>query len=1805
MTGTGSTTYTIDTTPPAVTALGPTGAYNNSISRITVTFNKAVDSSTFTPSAITLVGPTGTITVNQPQLVSGTTYSITFAPQATQGTYTLTVAPSVADLAGNAMAQPFTGSFTVALPDLAVTSASAPTSAVVGSAVPVSWTVTNQNTTNPAIATWTDAVYLSTRSVLDGTAVALLGVSAPPQSPLAAGGSYTLTQMVNLPGNLPAGSYYLLFVTDANGAQAESDSGNDANDLVAEPVTLLPTAQVSVVLDPASDSGAPDHPGFTNDTTPTFDVRVNQAGTITVDFDGNPAHDQTVAVAAGTYQFTAPGLADGAYTATATFSAGVAGTTRGATGYTILTHGAHVTSMSPTGTIRISATQITVTFNEPVDPNTLTPAAVTLTGPNGPIAVNQPQSVSGSTYSISFATQITDGTYTLTLAPGVADYAGNEMDQNQNGINGESTDAFTGSFSMTLPVGGPIALNTPTLGFVPANRVGDWTFFGRAGQAITAVLDPGAAGTVLPPPALGYARLALLDPSGNVLATTANTQGGVVDMLSNVPLPADGTYDVRVQAPAAQAGVTGFYNLTVADATVHQTPIAFNETVAGRLEDAYSTDRWTFSAAAGQGVQFHLAGVANPGIVFDLTGPNGYTAFSGATASSNPITLPAQGSYTLTVRTTGQPGAYAFEFMQQSVIDLALNDPTQVPLAGSGQAQLFAVTVGTANPLELGLTDTDLQDHNEVYVSYGTPPTRNSFQYRYTGGAAADQTVVLAAQPGTYYILVYDTLVKAAGSYTIEADSAPFLLSGMTPGKVGNAEDTTLQFTGVFPLQTGRGGYVLGSAPAVQFIASNGTVYPASPLALTPPAFGTAGGVNPDGTMTVSAVLPGGVLPAGTYSVRITDDTGYSQTLTDALTVDQGGLGILKTNVIVPNPIGFHEAATIYVQYTNVGDAPLAAPILVLTATQNGIPGALLTLDPSKIDSGFWTSATPDGFAQSVQFLASGSVPGVIQPGETESVPVYYAGWLQNLWDFSRPPIDFSLGVLDDTNTQAIDWSSLQGSLRPASISQSAWNGLFPNLSAQLGSTWGSYVQQLDNDAQYLAGVGENVTDIGQLFNFEVQQANGYSLLSTLASATDAQVAAPGLPLSFAQTFSPGVIARNQFGRFGWGWSDSWETSLTVDPDGSVNVLGPNDSQRRFQPDSRGGYFAQASDHGTLAKLTNGGYTLTELSGEVTAYNPDGTLNYAQDTNGNRITAGYTNGLLTRLTHSSGQFLAITYNGGGLISSITDSAGRTTTYNYDPANQYLMSVVDFDGQTTAFTYDLGSNTATAHALLSVTHSDGSHDYFSYDAQGRLADAHRDDGADDTTFAYSEGRVSVTDAMSDTTRYFFDNRGLLVQLENPLQNTVHYTYDNNLNLIQTTDAAGQVYVNTYDSFGDLISTKDPLGHTVNYTYQCNNDRLASVTDGNGNTTLYGYDGKGNLTSTTYADGTLESVAYDPIGNVLSSKDRKGQVAQYTHDAAGNILTETFTDSTETVFTYDSHENLTSATDAGGMTILTYDANDRLIEIAYPSGHYLKYNYDSAGRRTQMVDDTGFTVNYSYDAVDNLVTLTDSSNNLLVRYSYDPVGRLSREDKGNGTYTTYEYDAASELLHLVNYAPDGTVNSRFDYAYDNLGHRITEATLDGVWSYSYDAIGELTHAVFVSTNPSITNQDLTYFYDAAGNRTQTIINGVTTQYTTNNLNEYTQIGDRHYNYGANGNIISATDNNGVTIYTYNTQDQLIGVAGATGSRTYQYDPFGNRVTMTENGQTTLYLTDLARPRNFIDTFGITESRMGNAIHGTAAA
>ena len=163
-------------------------------------------------------------------------------------------------------------------------------------------------------------------------------------------------------------------------------------------------------------------------------------------------------------------------------------------------------------------------------------------------------------------------------------------------------------------------------------------------------------------------------------------------------------------------------------------------------------------------------------------------------------------------------------------------------------------------------------------------------------------------------------------------------------------------------------------------------------------------------------------------------------------------------------------------------------------------------------------------------------------------------------------------------------------------------------------------------------------------------------------------------------------------------------------------------------------------------------------------------------------------------------------------------------------------------------------------------------------------------------------------------------------------------------------------------------------------------------------------------------------------------------------------------------------------------------------------------------------------------------------------------------------------------------------------------MTETTLDGKWVYSYDPIGQLTHAIFTSNNAvQIPNQDLQYFYDPSGNRTSTIINGVTTTYTVNVRNEYTQVGLTAYGYDADGNRIRQTDATGTTTYSYNADNRLSGIQPPAGpASAIQYDAFGAIYSTTLGNQTTRSLVD-PQTANLVGQFGAAGSSISHFAYG----
>ncbi len=379
-----------------------------------------------------------------------------------------------------------------------------------------------------------------------------------------------------------------------------------------------------------------------------------------------------------------------------------------------------------------------------------------------------------------------------------------------------------------------------------------------------------------------------------------------------------------------------------------------------------------------------------------------------------------------------------------------------------------------------------------------------------------------------------------------------------------------------------------------------------------------------------------------------------------------------------------------------------------------------------------------------------------------------------------------------------------------------------------------------------------------------------------------------------------------------------------------------------------------------------------------------------------------------------------------------------------------------------------------------------------------------------------------------------------------------------------------------------------------TYNSAFDTLASVTDPDGNTTTITTNNQGETSAITDAVGNALLYGYDTQGNLTQTTDRDGQTTDLTYNSAGQATHIAYADGSFDDYTYDSQGDVLTATDASGTTNMTYDSAGRLTEITYPTGLFLKYTYDAQGRRTQMTDGT-VTENYLYDDEGRLSEVTDGTGALIVKYTYDPAGDVVRKDNGNGTFTAYGLDADGNVLTIVNHGADGSVNSEYDYTYDSLGHVLTMTTAGQTTVYGYDKAGQLT-SVMLPGGGSIS-----YQYDAAGNRTGEIDNGVTTAYTTSELNEYSSIGGTAQTYDADGALTASV--NGT--YTYDAQHRLVGVTTPTDTWTYEYDALGNRIAETHNGQKTVFLVDPSGLGNVVGEYDSNGNLMASYTYGLGLA
>lgn len=224
------------------------------------------------------------------------------------------------------------------------------------------------------------------------------------------------------------------------------------------------------------------------------------------------------------------------------------------------------------------------------------------------------------------------------------------------------------------------------------------------------------------------------------------------------------------------------------------------------------------------------------------------------------------------------------------------------------------------------------------------------------------------------------------------------------------------------------------------------------------------------------------------------------------------------------------------------------------------------------------------------------------------------------------------------------------------------------------------------------------------------------------------------------------------------------------------------------------------------------------------------------------------------------------------------------------------------------------------------------------------------------------------------------------------------------------------------------------------------------------------------------------------------------------------------------------------------------------------------------RVRSNDNTPQEERYVYDRLGRLTDLHAAGHAAYSAvYTYDAAGRLlerapaASPTAGLPLTTNYSYDDAGYVTGIDIDGPDGPLWSQ-TYTYDDAGNVVAlNSSRDGAIAYTYDALNRLTGVQGGGL-------DLTYAYDAAGNRTRA--GGVTFSYDAAGRLASSSDGAT-YTYDAAGNLATKTANGQTTAYTWDGRGLLARIDYPDGAfSSYQYDDAGRRIARRLPDGTAVY-------------------------------
>jgi len=499
--------------------------------------------------------------------------------------------------------------------------------------------------------------------------------------------------------------------------------------------------------------------------------------------------------------------------------------------------------------------------------------------------------------------------------------------------------------------------------------------------------------------------------------------------------------------------------------------------------------------------------------------------------------------------------------------------------------------------------------------------------------------------------------------------------------------------------------------------------------------------------------------------------------------------------------------------------------------------------------------------------------------------------------------------------------------------------------------------------------------------------------------------------------------------------------------------------------------------------------------------------------------------------------------------AIVDALGARTTLAYDAAGRELALTDPRGGIWTVVLDAIGQRVASVAPL-------GQRSTFVFDPAGRQI-----------------ARQSAVGAAFTTV---YDAAGQQLALVDPFGNRSSVVYDAAGRVAAVIDPNGRHATIAYDVNGKAAATVDPLGHRTTIVYGARGVALAAV-DARGNRNSFVYDAAGQLTAVVDPLGNRCSYAYDAAGRIEVTLTARGNRITTTYDGAGRLTSKVRSDGTRVTYAYDPVGRQILVQDGHGRFPSIYDAAGRLQSSTNADGKTVTYEYDAVGRVAQMLDPDGGRTTYVYDAALRLVNLI-SPQGERTTFAYDAAGRVTRRQLANGTRSSLTYDLADNMAELTHLKSDDTVLSHFAYTYDRAGTRIMvrEGT-DSCVTWTYDDRPALINERRSGLNP----YNVTYTYDATGNRVHVDADGVRRTFTYDPANQLITsedtVGTTTFSYDADGNptAVRSPDGN-VTTYTWDLDNMNTSIEQPSGElTTFTYAAMGMRTSKEDSSGITKYV------------------------------